>query len=380
MSLPSHFDLPAAAGKTLRIPSVGFGTWAAEGGKGWCKTAVLAALGAGYRHLDCAWYYGVDNEIGSAIRESGIPRSDIFITSKIWMNFMAPENVELGVDKILKGMGVEYLDLLLAHWPCAMMPTSRKGLEQAEFEGPGDDASEEETAVLCDKDGSEVLDWEHTTENLCRLGGGYICTLRLSLMLICVGKQGSFVPTLQAMQEMVRKGKARSIGISNFSISDIKDLLPHAQEIPISCNQVECHPWLPQRDLISFCREHKIVVSCYSPFAGQIKGGQTLIKDETVKKLASRNNLNVGQLLQSWAVQRGTIPLGKSQTECEFSACLIYVSSLTTALSARIKSNLNVQKLSEPDMKALDALEIPYGKGRTIDFTEQWGVKLYQDS
>ena len=318
MSLPSYYDIPAAGGKILRIPSVGFGTWAAEGGKGWCKTAVLTALKAGYRHLDCAWFYGVDAEIGSAIRESGIPRSEVFITSKIWMNFMAPENVELGVDKILKGMGVDYLDLLLSHWPCAMMPTSRKGLEHAGFEGPGGDATSAETGILCDEHGNEVIDWEHTSENLCKLSGGYICAPTLPVILICVGKQGSFVPTLQAMQEMVRKGKARTIGISNFSISDIKDLLPHAQEVPISCNQVECHPWLPQRDLISFCHKHKIAVSCYSPFAGQIEGGQTLIKDETVIKVASKNGLDVGQLLQSWAVQRGTIPLGKSQTECEF--------------------------------------------------------------
>ena len=322
MTLPSQFDIPAADGKTLQIPSVGFGTWAAEGGKGWCKTAVLTALKAGYRHLDCAWFYGVDAEIGSAIRESGVPRTEVFITSKIWMNFMAPENVELGVDKILKGMGVEYLDLLLSHWPCAMMPTSRKGLEHAGFEGPGDVATSEETGILHDDDGNWVVDWEHTSENLCKLGGEYSRTVALPLILIYAGKQGSFVPTLQAMQAMVRKGKARTIGLSNFSISDIKDILPHAQEIPISCNQVECHPWLPQRDLVSFCHEHKIAVSCYSPFAGQIRGGQTLIKDKTVIKVASKNELDVGQLLQCWAVQRGTIPLGKSQTECKF---LIYL-------------------------------------------------------
>ena len=177
MSLPSHFDILAAGGNTVQIPSVGFGTWAAEGGKGWCKTAVRTALKAGYRHLDCAWFYGVDAEIGSAIQESGVPRSEVFITSKIWMNFIAPENVELGVDKILRGMGVDYLDLLLSHWPCAMMPTSRKGLEHAGFEGPGDVATSDQTGILHDEDGSWVVDWEHTSENLCRLGGEYSCTL-----------------------------------------------------------------------------------------------------------------------------------------------------------------------------------------------------------
>lgn len=82
MSLPKSFDLKAADGKTIKIPSVGFGTWA-EGGTGWCKASVLEALKVGYRHLDCAWMYGVDEEVGAAIKESGIPREELFITTKV---------------------------------------------------------------------------------------------------------------------------------------------------------------------------------------------------------------------------------------------------------------------------------------------------------
>lgn len=109
-------------------------------------------------------------------------------------------------------------------------------------------------------------------------------------------------------------GKARTIGLSNFSITDIKDLLPHVKDAPISCNQIEVHPWLPQNELIQLAKENGILTTCYSPFAGQKEDGATLLKDATVIKLAEKNSMDVGQLLQSWAVQRGTVPLGKSST------------------------------------------------------------------
>lgn len=115
-------------------------------------------------------------------------------------------------------------------------------------------------------------------------------------------------------------GKTRAVGVSNFSIGDLKEILPYADDVPISCNQVEVHPWLPNSELISFMREHDILATCYSPFAGQKSDGKTLIKEPAVLKLAEENAMDVGQLLQSWAVQRGTVPLGKSQTECEYFA------------------------------------------------------------
>lgn len=163
------------------------------------------------------------------------------------------------------------------------------------------------------------------------------------------------------MKKLVSTGKTRAIGVSNFSIADIQDILPHATEIPISCNQVEVHPWLPNSQLIDFCKKHDILTTCYSPFAGQKDDGKTLLQDDTVNKLAEKNDMGVGQLLQSWAVQRGTVPLGKSATE------------------SRIKANLDVRKLSDEDVKALDGLEISDGKGRTIGFKKDWGVNLFSN-
>jgi len=106
------------------------------------------------------------------------------------------------------------------------------------------------------------------------------------------------------MQELVRSGKARAVGLSNFSISELADIIPHESDIPISCNQVEVHPWLPNNELIAFAKENGILTTCFSPFAGQKSNGQTLLKDDFVLKLAEENGLNVGQMLQSWAVQR----------------------------------------------------------------------------
>ena len=117
------------------------------------------------------------------------------------------------------------------------------------------------------------------------------------------------------MQRLVSKGKTRSVGVSNFSIAELKEILPHAEDIPISCNQVEVHPWLPQTELIAFMKQHDILATCYSPFAGQKADGATLLKDATVGGLAKKNDMDVAQLLQSWAVQRGPVPLGKSQTD-----------------------------------------------------------------
>jgi glycerol 2-dehydrogenase (NADP+) len=238
-------------------------------------------------------------------------------------------------------MGLEYLDLWLAHWPTVWKPVSKEALVKAKS---GPNVSREEKGMIYEAD-KPVVDWEH-------------CTRRLAK---AAGKEGSFVPTWKAMQECVHKGKAKSVGVSNFNIEDLQELLPHGGDVPVACNQIEVHPWLPQREMVKFAEEHGIVISCYSPFAGQKKDGATLLKDEKVLKLAEKNGMDVGQLLGSWAVQRGTVPLGKSQTP------------------SRIKSNLDVKKLSEEDVKALDDMEVPNGEGRTVNNPEGELVPTFKD-
>lgn len=295
--------MPVAGGKTAEIPTIGFGTWASDGTNpttpahpSWIAPALKTAFEAGYRHLECAWFYGVDKEVGDAVRDSGIPRSEFFICSKVWNNFFHPDKVELCCDKILTGMGIDYLDCLLLHWPTAWEPISLDGLKDADA---SNQASITKKGIKTTEDGKIIIDWKHTSEPIARASG----------------HEGSIVPTWNAMKELVKKGKTRSIGVSNFGIADLKAILPHAQDIPISLNQVECHPWFPNNELIEFHKKYGIVTSCFSPFAGQKADGRTLIHDPTVQKLAKKNDMDAGQLLQSWAVQRGTVPLGKSGNE-----------------------------------------------------------------
>lgn len=318
----------------LTQTQVGYGTWA-SGDTSWAKDATLAALKAGYRHLDCAWAYGVDEAIGQAIKESGIPREEIFITSKFWPHFTEPKNVELCLDKVLKNMGLDYVDLWLAHWPFALKPIDQQHLENARS---GPDTTNEDRGILLDENEKSIIEYKYSTRTIAQ----------------AQGQEGSYVPTWKAMQDCVRNGKAKAVGVSNFSIAEMEDLLPHQDEIPIACNQVEVHPWFPQNELREWCAKHDILLTCYSPFAGQKADGATLLKDEKIVELAKKNGMGEGQLLGSWAVQRGTVPLGKS------------------ASPARIQANLDVKKLSEEDMRTLDAMEIPNGEGRTIRFNEAW--------
>ena len=119
MPLPTHFTLNTGA----QIPAVGFGTWQAKPGE--VERAVETALKAGYRHIDCAAIYRNEAEVGDGITRSGIPRSDIFLTGKLWNTKHAPEDVEAALDKSLQDLGVEYLDLFLMHWPVYVQPLSR---------------------------------------------------------------------------------------------------------------------------------------------------------------------------------------------------------------------------------------------------------------
>lgn len=231
-------------------------------------------------------------------------------------------------------MGLDYIDLYLAHWPIALQPKKIFATRTK----PDPTASDEE---------KDILDLEHCPESIAASVGG----------------KGSYVPTWNAMKALVRTGKCRAVGLSNFAIAQINELLPHAShdDVPISCNQIEAHPWLPNDKVIRFMKDQHILPTVYCPFApGAV--GPKLLENQTVVKVAKKNGMAEGQVLLSWAVMRGTVPLPKSQTP------------------ERIKANLVVRKLPDEDFEALNRLQYESdASGRTVDFGKLWGVKMFGD-
>lgn len=250
---------------------------------------------------------------------------------------------------ILENMGLDYIDLFLAHWPVAFQPRSNLAAAKAFPK-----ATNKDRAIAGDL--KPVVDWTHSTESM--------ATAR--------GEKGSFKPTWQTMQNLVKQGKVRAVGVSNFNIVELQEVLRVGGEVPLSCNQVEAHPYFPNSTLFDFMKQEGILATAYCPFAG---ARANLLQDPVLENLAEKNRMGVGQLLQSWAVQRGTIPLGKSQNEGE--QCSINVSRAGLIITTeRIKANLDVQELSSEDFEAINQLDRG-PSGRTVDLGPQWGVKFF---
>ncbi|TEB22781.1 hypothetical protein FA13DRAFT_1695011 [Coprinellus micaceus] len=251
-ALPTSYTLPSGD----KIPSVALGVWRAEKGK--VGDAVKTALNAGYRHIDGAWIYGNEAEVGEALKESGVPREDIWITSKLWNDFHAPEDIEPVLDESLSRLGTDYLDLYLIHWPVAF----KKGKIPRE------------------------VDWDLTNNSY---------------------------PTWQKLEELVEKGKIRNIGVSNFNIRRIQNLTANPLKIKPVINQVELNYWNPQPELLKWSKQNGILLEAYSPLGSAERVKETLQVPE-VKKIARVLGITPAQVYISWHVQRGTAVLPKSVT------------------------------------------------------------------
>ena len=192
-------------------------------------------------------------------------------------------------------MGLDYIDLFLVHWPFVFQATGNIDTAKAYSGAPSSEKAIATTTV----DGKELpaIDWAHCTSDFAAANG----------------REGSFHATWEKMQALVGTGKVRAVGVSNFNIAQLQEVLSVGGSVPVSCNQVEAHPWFPNSELFAFMTQNNILGTAYCPFAGQLDSGKRLLDDPMVQEMAAKNGMGVGQLLQSWAVGRGTIPLGKSQ-------------------------------------------------------------------
>lgn len=254
-----------------RMHALGLGTWKARGNK--LKQAVIDAVRAGYRHIDTAANYKNEETIGEALAElfeaEVVYREDMFITSKLWNDAHAEGQVLPALEDSLKRLGLDYLDLYLIHWPVAF----RNGVD---FPKKPDDY------------------------------------LPLS--------EAPLHKTWEQMEEARAQGLTRHIGVSNFSIPKLKELLSKSKTRP-EMNQIELHPLLQQESMLDFCKREGIHITAYSPLASgdrsqALKGESepNLMEIEVLQEIAKKHNALVSQVLLAWHFHRGCAVIPKSTT------------------------------------------------------------------
>ncbi|KAH6688936.1 GCY protein [Plectosphaerella plurivora] len=245
------------------IPAIGLGTWQGEAGK--VKAAVSFAVQNGYKLVDCAYCYANEDEVGEGLKEAfaaGVKREDVYVTSKLWGTYQtSDERVELAVDKSLKSLGLDYLDLYLLHWPVAMNP----------------DGNHDRFPTL--PDGSRDIIHSH-----------------------------SHINTWKSMEKLLATGKVKAIGVCNYSKLYLEQLLPEATVVP-AVNQIENHPSLPQDEIVDLCKAKGIHIMAYSPFGST---GAPVFTAPAVVKIAEKHNVSAGTILLSYHIARGSTVLAKS--------------------------------------------------------------------
>jgi len=272
-----------------RIPALGFGTLIPDAAE--TITATRDALEAGFRHFDCAERYGNEREVGTALQAGlaagGIAREDIFVTTKLWNSNHRPERVEPAFQGSLDRLGLKYLDLYLIHTPFAFQP------------GDDQDPRDQSGNVIYDQ-GVTLLD------------------------------------TWKAMESLVDHSKCRAIGLSDISLDEVKPIYESARIKP-AVVQVESHPYLPEMELLEFCKEKGIVFLAFAPLGHGMKPG--LLEDPVISAIAERIGKTPAQVLLTWAVQRGTALL------------------TTPRSAARAKENFDISPLPKDALDEINRIQ-----------------------
>jgi len=219
----------------VKMPMLGIGTWQMKGKEAY--EAVLAALKAGYRHIDTAAIYGNEKEVGEAIKKSGIPRKEIFVTTKLWND--DHHDPESALEASLKRLGIGYVDLYLMHFPVREVRNR----------------------------------------------------------------------TWMAMEKFVDNEMARTVGVSNFTIRHLKELLEKTKTVP-AVNQVEFNPYLYQKELHEFCKKNKIQLEAYTPL---VRGKR--MNDPKLVEIAKKYGKTPAQILIRWCLQHDIVVIPKSSSE-----------------------------------------------------------------
>jgi alcohol dehydrogenase (NADP+) len=247
-----------------QLPVLGFGTLIPDAAT--TRSATRGALEAGFRHFDCAERYRNEREVGEALQEGlaagGIGREDIFITTKLWNTNHRPERVEPAFEASLNRLGLDYVDLYLIHTPFAFQP------------GDNQDPRDQSGNIIYD-DGVSLLD------------------------------------TWRAMESLADHGKCRAIGLSDIGQNRLLPLYESARIKP-AVIQVEAHPYLPETELLEFCKEKDIVFLAGAPLGHGIRPGP--LEDPVISAIAARVGKTPAQVLLAWALQRGTAVLVKTRT------------------------------------------------------------------
>ncbi len=270
------------------MPVLGFGTLIPDAAT--TVSAIRDALAAGFRHFDCAERYRNEREVGEALQKGlagGIAREDIFITTKLWNTNHRPERVEPAFDASLDRLKLNHLDLYLIHTPFAFQA------------GDDQDPRDQNGNVIYDR-GVTLLD------------------------------------TWGAMENLVDRGKCRAIGLSDISLNELIPVYEAARIKP-AVVQVESHPYLPETELLEFCKKKDIVFLAFAPLGHGMRPG--LLEDPVILAIAIRTGKTPAQVLLAWAAQRGTALL------------------TTPKSAARAKENFNISALPEDAFHEINGIQ-----------------------